>query len=173
MNEAPPLSWREALPSDARSLSHLGRATYLATAAVDHPGEALLDFLDDAHGVDLYRSWLEDPAYLFLIGLTPLGAPAGYAMVAPHPTVSHGDAELKRIYLLPPWQGTGDADRLMISLLRLARSRQIEQLFLSVFETNARARRFYEKHGFELIGDTDSWLVPGRKLSLYRRTIDA
>lgn len=172
MRDIPTLEWRRAVTRDARLLSHIGRATYLATAAADHPGEALLDFLDDSHRVELYRSWLDDPAYLFLIGLTPLGAPAGYAMLAPHLNVSEGDAELKRIYLLPRWQGSGEADRLMTMLLSMASSRQVERVFLSVFETNARARRFYEKHGFDLIGDTDSWLVPGRKLSLYRRTID-
>lgn len=157
MIEAPRLEWRNALQADARALSHLGRATFLATFAVDHPGGALLDFLDEAHQEDQYRAWLTDPAYHLLIGETPLGAPAGYAVLTPpgHPHLSRaGDIELKRVYLLPPWHGSGEADRLMDLAIDAARGRQAERMLLAVYEVNARARRFYERHGFVHIGET-------------------
>lgn len=157
MMEAPPLAWRQAKPADARALTHLGRATFLATFAVDHPGGALLDFLDQSHDEALYHTWLEDPAYHILIGETPLGAPAGYAMLTPpaHPHLARaGDIELKRIYLLPPWQGSGEAARLIDLAIEEARTRQAQRLLLAVYEVNARARRFYERHGFAHIGET-------------------
>lgn len=157
MIEAPRLSWRPAVEADARALTHLGRATFLATFAVDHPGGALLDFLDEAHREDLYRAWLTDPACHLLIGETPLGAPAGYAVLTPpdHPHLSRpGDIELKRVYLLPPWHGSGEADRLMDLAIEAARGRQAERILLAVYEVNDRARRFYERNGFALVGET-------------------
>ena len=155
--DAPRLRWRLAGPADARALCHLGRATFLATFAVDHPGGALLDFLDTAHDIALYRGWLADPAYRIFIGETPLGAPAGYAMLTPpaHPHLSRADdIELKRIYLLPPWQGSGEADRLIGLAIDEARDKGAERLILAVYEVNSRARRFYERHGFFHIGET-------------------
>jgi ribosomal protein S18 acetylase RimI-like enzyme len=157
MMEAPPLNWRKAGPDDARALTHLGRATFLATFAVDHPGSALLDFLDQSHDEALYREWLDDPAYHILIGETPLGAPAGYAMLTP-PAHAHlsrsGDIELKRIYLLPPWQGSGEAARLIRLVIEAAQARRADRMLLAVYEVNARARRFYERQGFSHIGET-------------------
>lgn len=157
MTEAPPLAWRRAGPDDARALSHLGRATFLATFAVDHPGGPLLDFLDEAHDAALYRQWLADPACHAIIGETPLGAPAGYALLTPpgHPHLARdGDIELKRIYLLPPWQGSGEAGTLMAHALEAGRTQGAARMLLAVYENNARARRFYERHGFARIGET-------------------
>lgn len=154
---APPLIWRRAVPGDARALGHLGRATFLATFAVDHPGEALLDFLDTAHDPWRYEAWLEQADIAILIGETPLGAPAGYAMLTPpdHPHLTGaGDIELKRIYLLPPWQGGGEADKLMALVIAEARRRGAARLILAVYESNPRARRYYERNGFGHIGET-------------------
>jgi GNAT superfamily N-acetyltransferase len=157
MNDIPPLAWRKATPDDARALTHLGRSTFLATFAVDHPGVALLDFLDQSHTEPKYRAWLTDPACHIIIGETPLGAPAGYALLTPpgHPHLSRpGDIELMRIYLLSPWHGSGEAARLMALAIEAARARQAKRLLLAVYEVNAKARRFYEKHGFVHIGET-------------------
>jgi len=157
LTEAPPLVWRRAGPDDARALSHLGRATFLATFAVDHPGGPLLDFLDAAHDAALYRQWLADPAFHAILGETPLGAPAGYALLAPpgHPHLSRaGDIELKRIYLLPPWQGSGEAGALMARVLAAGRAQGAARMLIAVYQHNSHARRFYERHGFASIGET-------------------
>lgn len=152
-----PVSWRKACPGDEAKLSHLGRATFLTAFAHDHPGDALVDFLDSQHSPEFYARRLADPDYHLTIGETPLGAPVGYVMLTPpdHPGLRQdGDIELKRIYMLGPWQGGGNGKRLLDLAIDTARQGGASRIILAVYENNARARAFYEREGFEYVGDT-------------------
>jgi ribosomal protein S18 acetylase RimI-like enzyme len=60
---------------------------------------------------------------------------------------------VRNIALLPDFQGRGIGTRLMKELQTKAAARGIP-LELSVFRTNAPARRFYERLGFERTRDT-------------------
>jgi ribosomal protein S18 acetylase RimI-like enzyme len=51
--------------------------------------------------------------------------------------------------------GTGVAQRLMEWLLEEATRRGAQELVLSVYVDNHRARRFYERYGFEAVGKYD------------------
>ncbi|BAV66291.1 GNAT family N-acetyltransferase [Sphingobium cloacae] len=152
-----PVHWRKAEPGDAPALSILGGATFLASFAHDHPGEALIDHIRSAHGEAFYRAALADPAQGILIGETPLGAPVGYAMLTPPDLPVErrpGDIELKRFYLLGDWQGKGNGDALMERAMGEARARGARRLLLAVYPANEKARRFYARHGFAEIGET-------------------
>ena len=72
--------------------------------------------------------------------------------VGPDATSSLLTAELRQLYVLQPWHGTEVARTLMEWVLAEARARGAEQIFLSVFIDNHRARRFYERYGFEAVG---------------------
>ena len=151
-----PIHWRAAKPGDEAALSLLGQATFLSTFAFDHPGEPLIQFLLDLHSVDFYAGKLADPDIDIIIGETPLGAPVAYAMLCPpeHPDVQQlGDWELKRIYLLPGWQGGGNGAALMQQALNVAHKRQAVRLLLAVYEVNERAIGFYKHQGFAHIGE--------------------
>lgn len=152
-----PIHWRAARPGDEDALSLLGQATFLATFAFDHPGPALIRFLKDLHSPEFYAAKLADPQIDIVIGETPLGAPVGYALLCPpeHPEFQReGDWELKRIYLLGPWQGSGNGTALLQQALNIAQKRLAKRLLLAVYENNDRAVAFYKKHGFSKIGDT-------------------
>ncbi len=71
------------------------------------------------------------------------GVVVGQMMLAP--------GWLHHLYIDPSWMGRGLGDRFMA----LARQRQPGDLQLWAFETNARARRFYERHGFTAVEFTD------------------
>lgn len=64
-------------------------------------------------------------------------------------------AELRQIYIARPWRGAGIADALMDWTTDRARANGAEELYLSVFIDNHRARRFYERYGFEGVGRYD------------------
>lgn len=150
-----PIRWRRAQPNDAAALAVLGGATFLASFAHDHPGAALVAHIRNAHGEDYYRAAIADPVQWLLLGETPLGAPVGYAMLAPPDLdvpVDAGDIELKRIYLLNGWQGGGNGGTLMGHVMDQARSRGARRLLLAVYPQNDGARRFYARHGFRQIG---------------------
>ena len=56
--------------------------------------------------------------------------------------------ELRQFYVLSDWHGSGAAGELMRWVLETARRRGGDDLYLSVFVDNARARAFYAKYGF-------------------------
>jgi diamine N-acetyltransferase len=152
-----PIHWRAAKAGDEQALSLLGQATFLSTFAFDHPGGPLIQFLQDLHSVEFYAAKLANPDIDIIIGETPLGAPVAYALLCPpeHPDVQQpGDWELKRIYLLPGWQGGGNGSALMQQALTVAHKRQAGRLLLAVYEVNERAIAFYERQGFAHVGDT-------------------
>lgn len=152
-----PVTWRKAVAGDAQALAHLGAATFLASFANDHPGKPLIEHLNTEHGVEYYAAKLADPEIDIVIGETPLGAPVGYVMLVPpeHPELQReGDIELKRIYLLGPWQGGGNGRALLEEALRIAAARGAKRLLLAVYEVNKRAIAFYERNGFCCIGET-------------------
>jgi diamine N-acetyltransferase len=167
--------WRHADERDAAALSLLGGATFLASFAHDHPGDALIAHIRNAHSVDHYAAALAHPAQTVLIGETPLGAPVGYALITPPDlpiSTSPKDLELKRIYLLGPWQGGGNGDALMGLVMSEAMGRGAKRLLLAVYPQNDRARRFYARHVFEQIGEMTFMVgdVPFRDL-IYARTL--
>jgi ribosomal protein S18 acetylase RimI-like enzyme len=85
--------------------------------------------------------------------------PIGYAKVtplrAPAVTAAAGSLELQQIYVASAWHGTGVADNLMAWALTTANARRALELYLTVFDHNERAKRFYRRHGFEEVGRCD------------------
>ena len=84
------------------------------------------------------------------------GAPIGYAKLTPlrAPAIdpAPGSFELQQIYLLPAWHGTGVANALVEWAVGTASALRATELYLTVFEHNERAKRFYTRHGFEDVG---------------------
>ena len=130
-----PIIWRDANVGDAEALAYLGAATFMATFAFDHPGQPMMEHLRQEHSAEYYAQALRDPATDILMGETPLGAPVGYAMITPaaHPELQQDcDIELKRIYLLGPWQGSGNGKGLLDLVFAVAEKRRAKRLLLSV-----------------------------------------
>ena len=62
---------------------------------------------------------------------------------------------LDQLYILRPYQGAGIAHALMDWALEEARRRSATRLYLTVYVDNHRARRFYDRYGFEAVGRYD------------------
>ena len=65
----------------------------------------------------------------------------------PGPTV-----ELSKFYVLPEHHGGVVSAPLMAATLDAARERGVAAVWLGVNEENERANRFYDKHGFAIVG---------------------
>jgi len=79
------------------------------------------------------------------------GAPVGYAALTPPdlPVPTGGkDVELKRIYLLNRFHGTGLGARLMGTAIEGAASQGFTRMLLGVFGGNSRAIAFYARQGY-------------------------
>ncbi|WP_234815169.1 GNAT family N-acetyltransferase [Mycolicibacterium duvalii] len=69
------------------------------------------------------------------------------AVVSQRPAV-----ELSKIYVAPQAHGTGASAALMSAVLRHAAESGAACVWLGVNQKNARAQRFYRKHGFTQVG---------------------
>jgi ribosomal protein S18 acetylase RimI-like enzyme len=89
------------------------------------------------------------------LGLFAEGRLAGTSGLAPQePAASAHRARIAGFTLTPSRQGTSDADRLLSATEAEARAAGFLQLELDVLASNARALRFYRRHGFVQTGRT-------------------
>ncbi|MFM9976550.1 MAG: N-acetyltransferase family protein [Sphingomonadaceae bacterium] len=148
------MTLRRAHAGDAAKLALIGGASFLETFANDHPGDALVAFVRDHHGIAAWDATLADPQNAVWIAEECAGSPIGYAVLASArlPGTTARDAEIKRIYLLSKWHGSGLGAALFAAAETEARARAALRLVLSVYTRNARAIRFYESRGFTRIG---------------------
>jgi diamine N-acetyltransferase len=148
------INYRDAGPEDAAILAGIGRRTFVETFGTLYSPENLANFLEN-HSPESWLGELADPRFTVRLAEAD-GEAVGYAKVGPlaFPVEPQGPAvELRQIYVLKPWQGAGIAAALMDWAFDEARRRGAEELYLSVFVENERARRFYARYGFEHVAD--------------------
>lgn len=145
-------TYRLAGEKDAALLADLGRRTFVETFGHLYKPEDLAAFLEN-HTPAKWAAELADPAFAVRLAEED-GQAAGYAKLGPPslPFEPRGPCiELRQFYVLKPWHGRGVSQALMAWALDEARVRGAAEIYLSVFVDNHRARRFYERYGFEFI----------------------
>ena len=84
------------------------------------------------------------------------GKPAGFVKIKKHSLndqiESGAQMELQKIYVLTEHQGSGVGTALMKEAKLITRQFGPDYLWLDTHVSNDRARRFYERHGFETMG---------------------
>ena len=144
------ITYRRATIEDAEALAELGARTFTHTFGHLYQPADLEIFLQN-HSPDNWEKELSDPA--FEVRAAELdGKLVGYVKLGPPhlPFEPRGEAaELRQLYVVEDVKGQGVAQQLMDWVIDRARDRRADHLYLSVFTDNHRARRFYEKYGFE------------------------
>lgn len=113
-------------------------------------------YCDQAYAVDgpMARD-LEDPRVRWRMAIVD-DEPIGYAKLtplrAPAPDPREGALELQQIYVLSSWHGKGVAEQLMGWAVDAAHEAGAPELYLTVFDHNERAKRFYARRGFAEVG---------------------
>ena len=147
----------EAFPTDSHELALIGAATFLETFAAILDGAAIVEHCRREHVASAYERFLSDGASAWLARVEPGGAPVGFALLAatdlPGSARDGSDIELKRIYLLSRFHGSGCGKALMDTAVERAEARGARRLLLGVYAGNTRARAFYRRQGFEQIAD--------------------
>lgn len=147
---------RAATPADAGALAAIGADTFTETFGSLYDPADLAAFLTN-HTPDNWTRELSDPRFDVVLAMAGEQA-VGYAKLGPPslPFTPQGTPiELRQFYIRQGFQGSGLAARMMEHVLALARSTGADELFLSVFVDNHRARRFYERYGFVRVGRYD------------------
>jgi GNAT superfamily N-acetyltransferase len=141
-------------PGGEERLALVGAASFLEAFAGLLPGADILAHCRNQHSVQKYAALLGLPETRACVAEVK-EAPVGYAMLCPPDlpvTTTPDDIELKRIYLLHRFQGTGIGGALMQWSIETARGGGKRRLLLGVHDGNARAISFYRRHGFEQAG---------------------
>ncbi|HWW55743.1 MAG TPA: N-acetyltransferase [Sphingopyxis sp.] len=152
MADIPKWTIREAGADDAPALALIGAATFLETFAGILDGDAVVGHCAAQHNATAYCAYLADGARAWIAEAQPGGAPIGFALVGkPDLAVAlEGDIELKRIYSLSRFHGSGLGPALMKQALEAASGHR--RLLLGVYAQNDRALAFYRKQGFADLG---------------------
>jgi ribosomal protein S18 acetylase RimI-like enzyme len=150
------VSLRDAGPADAGAIDRIFRTSFCDTFAHLYRKPDLDSFLAQ-FTIDAWRFELEDPQYALRIAEAG-GEPAGYVKLGPMklPVQPSGRGiELKQLYVLGRYHGAGIANGLMDWAVDEARRRDADEIFLTVYVDNHRARRFYDRYRFEAVGRYD------------------
>ncbi|HYE26726.1 MAG TPA: GNAT family N-acetyltransferase [Allosphingosinicella sp.] len=147
------ISYRDAAPADAAVLADLHRRSFVETFGHLYRREDLEAFLAGLNE-DGFRGELLDGEHRVRFAEAD-GVPVAFVKLGPVslPVQPVRRAlEFRQLYVLKPWQGAGIAAALTDWALALARARGAEELYLSVWANNDRAKAFYRRYGFAYVG---------------------
>ncbi|MGL4541922.1 MAG: GNAT family N-acetyltransferase, partial [Polymorphobacter sp.] len=149
------ITCRTATPADAALLSALGTATFVETFGALYSAANLEKFLVN-HSAEHWAHELADPAFAVRLAFDGNRA-IGYAKFGPPhlpfvPEPGRAAGELRQLYVLAGWHGSGIAGTLTDWLIARARAHGVQDLYLSVFTQNPRAQAFYRRYGFFEVG---------------------
>ncbi len=164
----PDLTIRRAGAADAAALAELAGDTFPLACPPSTTAEAIASFIAANFTVERMGEYLADPGRTLLLAEEPagddgdLGHLVGYSMlIAGEPADADAAAavaarpaiELSKFYTRALAHGSGVvAGPLMAATLEAATATGAVAAWLGVNEENARAIRFYEKHGFAKAG---------------------
>jgi GNAT superfamily N-acetyltransferase len=165
-------SFRLAETADAPALAEFMTRNFLAAyGECSSPGN-IAATVAKHYGLDAQRRQLAEPARIHLLAHVH-GRLAGHAQlrvgaVAPPGVAPLPGVEIGRFYVDVDFHGLGIAQAMMARVRALARESGGASLWLSVWQQQPQAIRFYEKEGFRIagalvfeVGDDakDDWLM--------------
>jgi ribosomal protein S18 acetylase RimI-like enzyme len=160
-----PFSIRRAVPGDAAALAKTAARLFHEAFAASNSPENMQRYLASAFHEAQQRAELTDPRnHAFLLHSTAIDDAQlmGYAILrdGDHPpaVTTPRPLQLWRFYLDETLQGQGAAAALMQHVVSHARVLAAGSLWLTVWEHNPRAIRFYQKQGFAVAGEASFFL---------------
>lgn len=163
---------RPATEDDAAALAALAAETFPLACPPALDEQAISEFIGTHLAEDSMRRYLADPGRIVLLAAdVETGTLLGYTMVvlgSPAPTDAARDAvrdgsdaadsaadsaaELSKCYLRAEVQGSGLAAGLVVRSVTAAAERGATSLWLGTNVANRRARKFYRRQGFAVVG---------------------
>jgi ribosomal protein S18 acetylase RimI-like enzyme len=142
--------YRDATVEDAEAVAAFARSSWVNTFGhLPYPPDDLRTYLEAKYGAAQQRAEISDGETRYRLALRD-GVLVGYCMMgALHlPVEDARGVELHRLYVDESVKGAGVAAALMDDCVAWARGRDASAIYLSVWENNVRAQRFYRRHGF-------------------------
>lgn len=147
---------RDATVADVAAIDRVFQTSFCDTFAKLYSAQDLEAFLSK-FTPDAWAEEFADPRYRFQVAEID-GEIVAYVKLGPSALPIETDAraiELRQLYVLKEHHGSGIAPALADWAIDQARVQGFEELYLTVYVDNHRARRFYNRYGFEAVGRYD------------------
>lgn len=147
------MSFRDATAADLPAIDRVFRQSFCDTFADLYDPADLAAFFA-SFTPEAWAGEFADPRYRFRVAEVD-GEIVGYLKLGPSALPVETDKralELRQIYVLKAHHGSGIAAALSEWAIDEARRGGFEELYLTVYVDNHRARRFYDRYGFEAVG---------------------
>jgi GNAT superfamily N-acetyltransferase len=147
------VTYRDATVADAATLDRIFDTSFCETFAHLYSAENLDVFLS-SFGIPDWEDQLRNPAFACRIAEVD-GEPVAYLKLGPLKLPVEEDSAallLDQLYVLKEHHGAGIAQELMGWAFDEAKRRGATRLYLTVYIDNHRARRFYDRYGFDAAG---------------------
>ncbi|MBW8325979.1 MAG: GNAT family N-acetyltransferase [Prolixibacteraceae bacterium] len=145
------LDIKQVTQNDIDQLQKIGRQTFSETFSSVNTEENMTKYLDEYFSVEKLTAEFNNKSsefYFATIGKNVIGylkLNFGQAQTE----LQDGNAlEIERIYVLKEFHGKGVGQLLYDKALQIARQKNVDYVWLGVWEENRRAINFYTKNGF-------------------------
>jgi GNAT superfamily N-acetyltransferase len=146
-------SYRDGVEPDVVAIDRVFRASFCETFAHLYSARDLETFLGK-FTPEVWRSEIADERVSVRLAEVD-GEAVGFAklgsLTLPVKTTAPA-VELRQIYILKSFHGTGIGRELMNWAIGEAKRRGAKEIYLTVYTDNHRARRVYERYGFDVVG---------------------
>ena len=143
---------------DLETLRNLSIQTFKETFEEVNTEEDMQKYLDENLSIEKLKSELENPNSEFYFAENN-DEILGYLKLnfkdAQTEKVEENYFEIERIYVLKAFLGQKIGQILFDKAIEIGREKNLEYVWLGVWEENHRAIKFYEKNGFEIFGKHD------------------
>lgn len=135
-------------------IQQIGRTTFEETFSTFNTAENMLSYLENEFSTEkLTEELLEPNSEFFIVSVNE--KVIGYLKVNIGAAQTEFNAanslEIQRIYVLKTYHGKKVGQLLYAQAEELAQKKQVDFIWLGVWEKNERAIHFYQKNGFEII----------------------
>lgn len=136
---------------DVTQLSALAIRTFKEAFSKDNSEENMQEYIEEKMSEEQLISELKNPESAFFFASLN-NEPAGYLKInfgsAQTESKLDNALEIERIYVLKDCQGLHIGQQLMQQAFDIAKDRNLNTVWLGVWEHNHKAIRFYEQYGF-------------------------
>ena len=143
---------------DLETLRNLSIQTFKETFEEVNTEEDMQKYLDENLSIEKLKTELENPNSEFYFAENN-NEILGYLKLnfkdAQTEKLEENHFEIERIYVLKAFLGQKIGQILFDKAIEIGREKNLEYVWLGVWEENHRAIRFYEKNGFEIFGKHD------------------
>jgi ribosomal protein S18 acetylase RimI-like enzyme len=148
----------KAIPSDAKQLAQMIPKAFLVAHGSAGSATEMGNYIFQNFSPENLVKEIANPKFEYhllyyqnqLVGFSKIIFNTAFQNIS-----KEGNTKMERLYLLPEYHGLGLAKKLFDFNVQLAKENNQKGIWLLVWIKNLRAIRFYEKMGFEKVGDYD------------------